>query len=292
MSIFYVIKEGLAGFNRAKLSAIGSVVTIAISLLFLGMFYVISENTSRIVEDLRSKVEMEAFLEEPSSKQKIDDVRKALLSIEGIEKIEFISKEQAAEIFKKEFGEDINAVLDFNPLPPSFKVFLKERYRTSQHAEAIQQRIKAIKGVDDVIYRKDLLEFLDRRTTTLYALGLGLGIIISISAIFLVSNTIRLTIYAKRKAIQTMKLVGASRFFIRAPFIIEGIVQGIVGGCLAAAILYYLITFATELVSHELAEFLQIDSSFYGIVILIGCVLGFLGSTISIRKFIGETVVS
>jgi cell division transport system permease protein len=292
MSIFYVIKEGFAGFNRAKLAAIGSVVTITISLLFLGMFYVISDNTSRIVDDLRSKVEIEAFLEEPASKQKIDDVRKELLSIEGIEKIEFISKEQAAKIFKQEFGEDINSVLDFNPLPPSFKIYLKEQYRTSQHAEAIQKRTKSIKGVDDVIYRKELLEFLDHRTTTLYALGLGFGIIIGISAILLVSNTIRLTIYAKRKAIQTMKLVGASRFFIRAPFIIEGIVQGMVGGMIATAILYYLITFATELVSHELAEFIRVDVPFYGFVILVGCFLGFLGSTISIRKFIGETVVS
>jgi len=292
MSIVYVVKEGFAGFTRAKLAAIGSVVTITISLLFLGLFYVISDNTSRILKELRSKVEIEVFLEEPITRQRIEEIRKTLLSIEGIERVQFISKEEAAKIFKQEFGEDITSVLDFNPLPPSFKIFLKEQYRTAQGAEAIQRKIKTIENIDEVMYRRELLEFLDRRTTTLYALGLGLGVIIGISAIFLVSNTIRLTIYAKRKAIQTMKLVGASRFFIRAPFIVEGIAQGIVGGLAATAILYYLITFATELVSHELAEFINVEPPFYGSIVLVGCFLGFLGSAISIRKFIGETVVS
>jgi cell division transport system permease protein len=290
MSVIYIIKEGLSGFQRAKLAAVGSIITITISLLLLGLFYVISMNTSRIVENIRGKVELEAFLEEPLSRSRVNEIQQQLLAIEGVERVQFISKDEAAKIFKQEFGEDINKVLEFNPLPPSFKIFLKEEYRTTEKADEINKKIKAIRGVDDAVYRREVLDFIEKRTKMLYYLGLGLGIIIGLSAVFLVSNTIRLTIYAKRKSVQTMKLVGASRWYVRAPFLIEGIVQGIVGGIIAAGIMYYLLTFAAGLVSAELAEFIQVDISFYALVIALGSVLGLFGSAISVRRFIGETV--
>ena len=292
MSVRYVIREGLSGFTRAKLAATGSVITIAIALLLLGLFYVISTNTSRIVENIREKVEMEAFLEEPLSRQRVEDMQQQLEAMQGIERVQFISKEEAAKIFEREFGEDINKVLEFNPLPPSFKILLKEGYRTTEKANEVDKRVSEIKGVDHVLYRKELLEFIDKRTKMLYNLGLGIGIIIGISSIFLVSNTIRLTIYAKRKTVQTMKLVGASRWVVKAPFLIEGILQGAIGGVIAAGIIYYLLTFAAGFVSTELAEFIRIESSFYAFVVIVGAFLGFFGSAISIRKFIGETVVS
>jgi|ERR1041385_4817019 cell division transport system permease protein len=292
MKLVYVVKEGLSGFSRAKLAALGSIITITLSLLLVGLFYVISVNTARIVEGIREKVELEAFLEEPVSRQRINEIQEQLLAIEGVDHVQFISKEDAARIFKEEFGEDINSVLDFNPLPPSFKIFLKDGYRTTDKANEVHNQITQINGVDNIAYRKELLEFLDKRAKMLYSIGLALGIILAISAIFLVSNTIRLTIYAKRKAVQTMKLVGASRWFIRAPFLIEGMVQGLIGGIIATGIIYYLLTFAAGLVSAELAEFIQIDVMFYGVVVLVGMLLGLFGSAISVRRFIGETVVS
>jgi cell division transport system permease protein len=290
MSFFYIVKEGFAGFSRAKLAAVGSSITITISLLLVGLFYVISTNTSRLVESVRQKVELEAFLEEPVSRQRINEIQQQITSIDGIDKAQFVSKDEAAKIFKQEFGEDINNVLDFNPLPPSFKIFLKEGYRTPEKADEIHKKVMEIKGVENITYRKELLEFLDQRARMLYYVGLALGIIFGISAIFLVSNTIRLTIYAKRKSVQTMKLVGASRWFVRAPFLIEGIIQGLIGGIIASAIIYYLLTFATGLISSEIAQFVQVETLFYLAVIIAGMFLGFFGSAISVRRFIGETV--
>src|ERR1041385_4557661 len=107
MSLIYIVKEGFSGFRRAKLSAAGSVLTIAIALLLLGLFYVISTNTSRIVESIRGRVEMEAFLLEPVTQQRIQEIQTALLATEGVERVQFISKEDAAKIFRQEFGEDI-----------------------------------------------------------------------------------------------------------------------------------------------------------------------------------------
>ena len=290
MKFLYVLKEGFSGFRRAKLAAAGSILTIIISLFLLGIFYVTAKNTSRLVESIREKVEMEAFLEMPVTTQRIAEIQKELGTVEGIDRVQFISKDSAARIFKQEFGEDINKVLDFNPLPPSFKLFLKSGYRTTEGAAKIHDRVMQIKGIENIAYRKELLEFIDSRARTLYTIGLVLGGILGISAVFLVSNTIRLTIYAKRKAIQTMKLVGASRWTVRAPFLIEGIIQGIVGGMFAALIIYYLITFAVGLVSKELAGFIQVEISFYLCLVVLGAVLGLFGSTISVRRFIGETV--
>ena len=290
MSFTYAIREGISGFQRAKLAAVGSILTIMVSLLLLGLFYVTSVNTNRILDNLRSKVEMEAFLDEPLSSARIGELRKSISAIEGVDHVYFVTKEEAAKIFKQEFGEDINSVLDFNPLPPSYKVFLKEDFRSPAKAEIIAKQIKTLQSVDNVIYRKDMLEFLENRSKTLSSLGLLFGGLIGLSSIFLVSNTIRLTIFAKRKSIQTMKLVGASRSFVRAPFLIEGVLQGIVGGTIAAGILYYIISFVIAFISRELSDFIHIDLIFYLGVIIVGGILGLLGSTISVRKFIGDTV--
>ncbi|MDI6765928.1 MAG: permease-like cell division protein FtsX [Bacteroidota bacterium] len=290
MNFGFVLKEGLAGFQRAKFSAIGSIFTITISLLLVGLFYIVTIHTSRLVESMREKVELEAFLAEPLSRQRINNIENQILSFEGVESVKFISKEEAARIFQNEFGENIYKVLDFNPLPASFKIFLKEGYRTPKNAGAIHKQIMEINGVDNIAYRKELLDFLDRRVKMLSTVGLAVGIFLAISAIFLVSNTIRLTIYAKRKSVQTMKLVGASRWLVRTPFIIEGILQGFVGGLIAAVIIYYLLTFAAGFISTELVEFFQIDLPFYISVILAGIFLGFFGSAISVRRFISETV--
>jgi cell division transport system permease protein len=290
MSVVYVLKEGFSGIRRAKVSAAGSVVTMTIALLLLGFFYVISTNTSRIVESVRSRVEMEAFLVEPASAQKAEEIRRQLLATEGVERAQFVSKDDAAKIFKQEFGEDIGKVLEFNPLPPSYKIYLKDDYRTPSGADSVHARIARIQGIGEVVYKKEMLEFIDRQTRTLYAAGLGLGIVIAISAIFLVSNTIRLTIYARRKALRTMKLVGASRAVVRAPFLLEGAFQGLLGGAVAAGIVYYVLSIAEGLVSADLAQFLRIDPIFYLQLVLVGVILGFFGSAISIRKFIGDSV--
>lgn len=292
MGAWYTVKEGFSGFSRAKLAAIGSIITVTIALLLLGLFYIISTNTSRIMVGLRGKVEMEAFLQEPITQQRINAIQEEMNAVEGVERVQYISKEEAAKVFRQEFGEEVGSVLNFNPLPPSFKLYLREEFRNAQKAELISTTIKRLHGVDDVIYRREMLEFIEKQSKVLDLVGFGLGMIIGLSAIFLVSNTIRLTIYAKRKSIQTMKLVGASRWFVRAPFIIEGGIQGILGGMVAAGMIYYLLSHAVRMVSVELAEFIMVDVTFYPLLVATGIVLGLFGSSISVRKYIGETVVS
>jgi cell division transport system permease protein len=212
--------------------------------------------------------------------------------VEGVKEVRFVSKEEAAAIFKEEFGEDIYKVLDFNPLPASLKISLHPDFRNVEGAERIFNAIRDIEGVEDVIYRKSLLELLDRRARVFLLIALGIGVFITISSIFLVANTIRLAIYAKRKIIQTMKLIGATRGFIRTPFLLEGLVQGFLGGLLAAGILFLTFESLGRWVSLELSDFVRVHVSLYGAVVAVGMVLGLIGSMISIRRFIGESVAS
>ncbi len=285
MSFSYTVQESFSGFTRTKLSATISIITISISLVLLGIFAVITINTARFIELLRAKVEMEVFLQEPVGREKIGQLVNRVLAVEGVDSLLFISKADAAEIFKNEFGEDIKKVLDFNPLPPSFKVFVKPEFRTAAAVEKIYNDLLAIKGIDEVIYRKELLELIDKRTKTVNNVTLGLGILISISAILLVSNTIRLAIYAKRKLIRTMELVGATSMFIRLPFLLEGLIQGVVGGIVAALLLYGVLQYTAKLLTTDFSAYILMPAPFYFVVIASGLLLGLVGAVISVVRF-------
>jgi cell division transport system permease protein len=177
-------------------------------------------------------------------------------------------------------------VLDYNPLPPSFKVFLKDGYKTPERAEALEHQLRACNGIEDVVYRKAMLTMIDQRARTLHNITLGLGILVGLSAIILVSNTIRLAIYAKRQLIRTMELVGATRLFIRVPFLLEGLLQGLLGGLIAAAFLYVLIVYGLRYLSSELATYIAMPTSFYLLVVLAGLLLGLVGGLIAVTRFI------
>jgi cell division transport system permease protein len=286
MSLSYTLRESVSGFWRTKLSSVISILTICISLLLLGLFAVVTLHASRFIESLRNKIELEAFLQEPISEENVADLQRTITSIEGVRKVTFISKEEAAQIFKKEFGEEITSVLDFNPLPPSFKIALKDGYRTVSRVEAIYSNLKKLKGVESVVYRRTLLELIDQRTQSIHNIMLALGVVISLSAVFLVSNTIRLAIYAKRKIVRTMELVGATSAFIRMPFLLEGMIQGLLGGILAAGVLYLVLEKALRWLSAEFSAYIHMDPMFYALVVVAGTVLGLLGSIISVTRFI------
>ncbi len=286
MSFSYTLRESLSGFKRTKLSSTISIVTICISLLLLGAFAFVSIQASRFIESIRNKVEVEVFLQEPITPGEVSDLARTITGFEGVEQAVFISKEEAAQIFKQEFGDDIYRVLDFNPLPPSFKITLLPQYRTAASAARLYDRLKALRGVESVLYRRALLELIDQRTAVVNRVTLGLGIVISLSAILLVSNTIRLAIYAKRKLIRTMELVGATRSFIRTPFLMEGMVQGLVGGLAAGGLLYLVLGYALAWLAPELTSFASMDAAFYGLVVIGGILLGLIGSAISVIRFI------
>lgn len=291
MQLYYAIREGLSGFKRTKLSMTIAIVTIAISLLLLSFFAILLINAEVLIEELRNKVELESFISDQLSDDELMKLKKTLEHIEGVREVRYISKEEAAKIFYNEFGEDIYKVLNFNPLPASFKIYLHDGYKTSERVQDIYYQIKALKGIEDVIYRKKLLEILDQQARSYLWILLGVGVFIALSSILLVANTIRLTIYAKRTIIQTMKLIGATRGFIRTPFIIEGFIQGFLGGLIATAIVYLVITNLQYFLTAPMFELVAVEPYYYAVILCTGCFLGVLGSMISVRRFIRTTII-
>ena len=286
MSLSYLLAESVSGFKRTKLSSVVSIMTICIALLLLGVFMVVTTNAARFVDVLRTKVELEAFLREPMSPVEVDSLRSAVRAIDGVASVTYVSKAEAAKIFKEEFGEDVLDVLAFNPLPPSLRINLAPGAITASGTRAVSDRVAAMAGVDTVIYRRALIELIDRRAEQFNSVTLGLGLLIGLSAILLVSNTIRLAIYAKRKLIRTMELVGATWSFIRLPFLLEGVIQGALGGAVAAATLYLALDRLLPALSQEIAGYVQVRPGFYLLILLAGLALGLVGSVISVVRFI------
>jgi cell division transport system permease protein len=282
----YVLKEGFSGFKRAKLSTSISIFTVAISLILLGTFAIVFLNLHRFAESLRSEVQIKVFIDNAFPSAQHARLKTQLEQLPGINAAEYVSKDDAARIFQDDFGEDINSILDFNPLPASFNLSLESEYIHPDSIARLVTAIEAAEGTESVAYGKTLIELLTRRMQTFIAVSIGIGLLLGISAIFLVSNTIRLTIYAKRKLIQTMKLVGATRGFIRKPFLLEGLTQGFLGGILAGLCIYGAVFILQKNLPDSMASVIRPDIHYYGIVLLAGSVLGLLGSAVSIRRFL------
>jgi cell division transport system permease protein len=282
----YVLQEGLSGFTRAKLSTTISIFTISISLILLGTFAAIFNNLHEIAEELKQGVQIEVFLTDDISQSQRSQMNQRIAGRSGVENVLYISKDDAAAAFEAEFGEDIFSVLDFNPLPASFRITLQPEYIHTDSIAQLAAFIEGPEGTESVQYRQRLLELLTERIQTFLTVSVGIGALLAVSAIFLVSNTIRLTIYAKRKIIQTMKLVGATRSFIRKPFLLEGFIQGLCGGVIAAGMLYGGIYLVQTHFLHHLLVLGEYTLHFYAGVLAAGSLLGLLGSAVSIRRFL------
>ncbi len=280
--MLYSILEGLKGLRRAKFSAFVAISTIFFALVLIGVFGIIILNAQHIIQQIQSRMEMEVFIDNSLSTEQIFELKQKITTLQGIDSVHYISKTAAAAVFKEQFGQDIFDILDDNPLPASFQIQLQPSARSKTNIDKIASQLRQLDGVDEVIYRQDLIIILERYIRIFLIFILGTGILLGGGAIFLVSNTIKLIIYSRLPIIEIMKLVGATRQFIRRPFLIEGVVQGLLGGA-AAALFFYVVI---KLVKIEIPGMIFIDQRSYIVIVLLGVVLGLLGSLLALRKFL------
>lgn len=278
----YSLLEGVKGLRRAKFSAFVSIFTIFLTLCLMGVFTILVLNVQRFVNQLKGRLELEVFVDNSLVEEQLAALQQQIARLEGVDSVRYISKARAAEIFKQEVGQDIFVILDDNPLPASFQIKLLPAFQSSVRALAVAASLRQLPGVDEVIYRHDLLVRLEHYSRLLLIAILGIGVLLAIGAIFLVYNTIKLIILSRRSVIEIMKLVGATRRFIRRPFVVEGMIQGLVGSSLAALLFYSLATGLKE----EIAGFITVDSMLYPGLILAGIFLGLVGSLLALRKFL------
>ncbi|MDD5766408.1 MAG: permease-like cell division protein FtsX, partial [Candidatus Marinimicrobia bacterium] len=234
----------------------------------------------------RAQFDVDIFLHTSATPAEIDAFGKMLAEMNEIQSVTYISPDSAAEKFKQEFGEDIFDILDYNPLPPSFTIRLKPEFRNLAGIEQISGIVSGISLVDEAKYRKNFLVLLEKyqryTLTTVFTVFAFLTLI----SILLIANSIKMTIVARRDVISTMKLVGATNNFIRAPFLIEGTLQGFIGAIFAsifiAIVFYFLNNYLQTIISYRAI----VSYRFYAGIILFGGALGLTGSTRAIRKFL------
>lgn len=286
MKFRYLLKESLRGFNSAKLSTVASVITITLSLILLALYFTLSFNSNKLIKSIRDKVEIEVFIDDNLSQDEFNGIREKIKTVGGVKQITYISKDDAAKIFEKEYGREMLDLFESNPLPASFKINLYDEYKSIDRINKIKTQLSSIQFVNDIVFPEKNLELIEKNTSGFLYINLVVLIIITLSSLFLVSNTIRLVITSRRKIIQTFKLLGATNSFIMTPFIIEGFLQGLFGGIFASGILYFLlIIYSARFNQNEIKiDFFGLE--YLGYLILIGIILGILGSAFSVKRFL------
>ena len=224
----------------------------------------------------------EVFIDKSLNQGEIGDLEDQIEAISGAQEVNFISKDEALQRFREEFGEDPLAILGENPLPSSFQVIPDVTHRAPDKLEALTRSIESIHGVDEVVYRGQLVRLIDRYSRYILVIDAVLLVVVFLAAIFLVSNTLRLTILAQGDKIEIMKLVGATRKFIRRPYIVQGMIQGGFAGLLGTLIVWI----AGWLVSLRFPQLLQLPTLLVMAPLFFGIVLGVSGSRVGISRFL------
>ncbi len=284
MSFWFTIREGFKGFRRARLSTMLTIISIFFSHFMIGLFVLTSINFNTWVNAFKNRVELEVFLEPGTSDNEAQKLGKKIRAMAAVEKLRYISREQAAQRFEKEFGRSVYDVLQSNPLPASFVVHLKPAYRNAAGIDKWARQIQQYDVVDEVVYPRRVINLIDRYLKIVYAVGLAVLILLLVITFVLIYNTIRLTIYARRDIIEVMKLVGATRRFIKRPFLIEGLLQGLIGASLAAGAVWGAFYF----IHHEWYDEMVFTLLPVWVVLAVGLFIGYISARFSVAKYLKE----
>jgi len=280
----YIFEESLSMLARRKASTFVSIVIMGLSLLILLVFIAVTINISDFISRAEEELRIYVYLKDGTPDEKKAEIQYKLLGMKWVEEVIFISKEEALKKFRESLddGSDIISELGTNPLPDAYRIKLKPQYIKSDLIEKVALEAMKWDWVEDVRYGKRWLERGERLVKGFYLANLLIGVIIFCSVIFVVSNTVRLTVFSREKMIEVMKLVGATNAYIRIPFVIEGALQSAFASILAIALTYLIYTFARRYV----AEILFLNSrALFGFV-LFCAFLGAVGSYTAMRRFL------
>jgi len=297
-AIGYSIEEAFVELWRNRLVNLVSIATIAVSLFILGVFLSVSIHLNELIADWASRVQLTLYLSDDVSADTRDDVEEIVSKSEEIESSIYVSKDEAVTRFQSYFPEldALPQLLEENPLPASFELTVAPGSRAPEQVEALARRLGALDGVSDVDY--DLL-WVERLTGILELtrlLGLAIGSALVIACIFTIFNVIKLTVYGRQEEIGIMRLVGATHAYIRGPFLVEGVLQGGLGGALALLLLYisHRYVLVEALRSFELLPSVPwlrfVPPSSWAAIVFGGMFVGLIGSVLSVRKFLSSSV--
>lgn len=300
-SLLYFFRESLTGFKRNLSTALGSIITIFLSLLIIGIFCICGVIINNVVTSVENQVSITAYVADDASEQDIHAVEQYIQELPGVESVDFTTKDQALENFTNSMtsNPDIVAQLDGeNPLPASIDVNLSEAQSVSDIANRILENETFVKICDNPDDPSDSLQYGQKTVDKLFSLtnairyiGIGLIVVLVLIAFIFINNTIRLAILARRKEIAIMRLVGASNGFIRGPFLAEGALHAIIGALLAIGAIELIRLFALPRITAALPWLpINVDPVtfvlIYVTLLCAGLVIGLLGSVFAMRRYL------
>ena len=286
----YFARETLISLRRNLLMTLAGILTVTVSLFLFGGIMLLSRVVDHGTAKWKGGVEEEIYMKVDATQSQIDGVQSRLSSERNIKKFEFISKEKALQEAKKLFknDSDLFASISAADLPASFRVVPQRAELT----ETIADQFRSQPGVDEVNTASKAVKSLLSFTNWVRYLFIGLSLVLLASSLFLIVNTIRLATFARRREIEVMKLVGASNWFVRVPFMAEGFVQGAIGAGFAVGLVYFLKWLITKLLRNQnpLIQPFYVGSHdvfvIGALVLAIGAGIGVLGSMIGLRRFL------
>ena len=300
-SLFYFFKESLTGFARNLSTTLGSIITIFLSLLIIGIFAIGAVVVNNVVTSVENQVSITAYVADDATQEDISACEDFIRTLDGVQDVTFTTKEQALENFKNSMtsNPDIVDQLDGqNPLPASIDVDLSEAQEVTEIAEQIQGNelfVKICDNPDDpsdsLQYGQKTVEKLFTLTNSIRTVGIVLIALLIFIAFIFINNTVRLAILARSKEISIMRLVGASNSFIRGPFLMEGALHALIGAALAIIVMEVLRNIALPRLMQTLPWMpLQLDASFFILIylglIVAGLVIGMLGALFAMRRYL------
>ena len=290
----YFLKKAYRDIRRNILVNGVSISIIVFSLLIFSIFLLVLSNINRLTAHWEGKILVICYVQDGLATHEVENVRKNILDMKGVKSVKYVSKSDAALLFRRLFGKQKGVLegLDLSILPASFEVHLEQQLHRGQGLEQLARKLLQLRGITDIQYAR---EWITKLSTIVHLLRWGqwiLGGILFLAISFIVSNTIKLTIYSRREEIEIMRLVGATSGHIQIPFLIEGLFQGASGAFLALGLLFLLYqVFLFQSGPSIKAYFGPVAFSFLpwssvGGVISVGISLGVLGSYMSLARFL------
>jgi cell division transport system permease protein len=280
-------------FDHRFLNAV-TIVTIAVAILIASSFALFFVNANAIVNSWKKGIRIMVYLKPNSSEIKVDDIKSKIEGMNGVKNVRFISNKEALQRLKDQMKRQSSLLDDLkeNPLPNAFEVQLTDDFQNQDKVETLATRLESLSQVDEVEYGQVWLGRFTNILNLFRLTGYTMGALFFVATVLIVANTIRLMIYSRREEVEIMRLVGATDGFIRAPFYIEGLIQGALGGIIGLGGLFGIFMFISSNVDKSLTSglfairFLSWEA-FLGILIC-SMFVGWMGCFISLKQFLKQ----
>jgi len=273
--------------KTVRSSYVSTVVSMTLVLFTLGMLGVILLHAHKISNYVKENMELTVFLKADATDVDIMRVTQVLVRSKPVKSYQFVDKDEAARKLKEELGEDFVEFLGYNPLLPSIDVRLKAEYADNENIEKLKEALVAEKPVKEVAYQESLVEQVNRNLGLISMVILCFSGLLFIISLALINNTIRLSLYARRLLIRSMQLVGATQGFIRRPFILKGLLNGLYGAILANLLLMGLLYLAqTKIPVLFNLQDLQLMLTLMGSVIVLGMLISICSTYFAVNKYL------